>query len=55
MLSRLISSRAAPVYTKFSPIALTKRQYHENVIDHYENPRNVGSLDIKDASVGTGK
>ena len=21
--------------------------YHENVIDHYENPRNVGSLDKK--------
>lgn len=28
--------------------------YHENVIDHYENPRNVGSLDKKDKSVGTG-
>ena len=28
--------------------------YHENVIDHYENPRNVGSLDKKDPSVGTG-
>eukprot|EP01031_Cornospumella_fuschlensis_P024975 gene24975-30172_t len=21
------------------------RGYHENIIDHYENPRNVGSLD----------
>ncbi|XP_034829205.1 iron-sulfur cluster assembly scaffold protein IscU [Maniola hyperantus] len=28
--------------------------YHANVIDHYENPRNVGSLDKKDKSVGTG-
>merc|ERR1712013_415433 len=28
--------------------------YHENVIDHYENPRNVGSFDKKDPSVGTG-
>ncbi|KAK3097651.1 hypothetical protein FSP39_011739 [Pinctada imbricata] len=28
--------------------------YHKNVIDHYENPRNVGSLDKKDKSVGTG-
>ena len=28
--------------------------YHKNVIDHYENPRNVGSLDKKDPSVGTG-
>ena len=24
------------------------------VIDHYENPRNVGSLDKKDKNVGTG-
>src|SRR5699024_10995288 len=28
--------------------------YHKNVIDHYENPRNVGSLDKNDPSVGTG-
>lgn len=24
------------------------------VVEHYENPRNVGSLDKKDATVGTG-
>ena len=24
------------------------------MIDHYENPRNVGSLDKNDTSVGTG-
>ena len=28
--------------------------YHENIIDHYENPRNVGSLDKKKTTVGTG-
>ena len=30
------------------------RSYHENVIDHYDNPRNVGSFDKNDPSIGTG-
>jgi Fe-S cluster assembly scaffold IscU len=28
--------------------------YSDNVIDHYENPRNVGSMDKTKDSVGTG-
>ena len=28
--------------------------YTDKVIDHYENPRNVGSFDKEDPSVGTG-
>jgi len=43
----LLKSRAA----SFSTPVLA---YHPNVLDHYENPRNVGSLDKNDRHVGTG-
>ncbi|EDV42839.1 uncharacterized protein Dana_GF16826 [Drosophila ananassae] len=46
--SRLLRSQLKRVQSV--PVAL----YHENVVEHYENPRNVGSLDKKDATVGTG-
>jgi|TARA_B110000285_G_C14647146_1_gene390219 Fe-S cluster assembly scaffold IscU len=40
---------------KYTFISKTLKQlYHSNVIDHYENPRNVGSLDKKNTQVGNG-
>ncbi|XP_051136788.1 iron-sulfur cluster assembly protein 1-like [Andrographis paniculata] len=30
------------------------RMYHERVVDHYNNPRNVGSFEKNDPDVGTG-
>mmetsp|Transcript_10096 Transcript_10096/g.18192 ORF Transcript_10096/g.18192 Transcript_10096/m.18192 type:complete len:196 (-) Transcript_10096:213-800(-) len=33
---------------------MSRRMYHKNVLDHYENPRNVGSLNKNDPNVGTG-
>lgn len=43
--SREVSSPALQVLPRF---------YHERVIDHYNNPRNVGSFDKNDPTVGTG-
>ncbi|GFP80958.1 iron-sulfur cluster assembly protein 1 [Phtheirospermum japonicum] len=33
-----------------SPAAPALRMYHERVVDHYINPRNVGSFDKSDLS-----
>ena len=54
MLARVATSRLvhAPVTRRAVPALV--RLYHENIIDHYESPRNVGSLDKKDPNVGTG-
>lgn len=30
------------------------RRYHKNIIEHYENPRNVGKLNSSKKNVGTG-
>ncbi|GAA5983589.1 hypothetical protein JCM11641_007292 [Rhodosporidiobolus odoratus] len=39
----------------FARVALPQaRFYHDKVIDHYEQPRNVGSLDKNDVNVGSG-
>ncbi|KAI4336150.1 hypothetical protein L6164_014715 [Bauhinia variegata] len=45
-----IASREAPS----SSIRVLPRLYHQRVVDHYDNPRNVGSFDKNDPTVGTG-
>jgi NifU-like protein involved in Fe-S cluster formation len=36
------------------PAVAAARSYHAKVIDHYENPRNVGKMNKDDIDVGTG-
>ena len=40
----------------YSPVyrLLLNQSYHTKLIDHYENPRNIGSLDSNDSNVGNG-
>lgn len=46
-MSRALRAPVTPALTQ-------SRSYHDKVIDHYTNPRNVGTLDKNDADVGTG-
>ena len=52
--SSLILRRAGSLVNPAANAVLQRREYHEKVIDHYENPRNVGKLDAKKSNVGTG-
>ena len=47
----LASTSGTPHHLAFTSGA---RGYHKNVVEHYENPRNVGAFDKKDPMVGTG-
>ena len=59
--SRALATSTRPTTTCFARVAtpalqqaVSKRGYHEKVLDHYNNPRNVGSMGKNDADVGTG-
>ncbi|GFR16884.1 iron-sulfur cluster assembly enzyme ISCU, mitochondrial [Trichonephila clavata] len=55
-LFRSMSRSLSPVTRAQTPVAylVDKAFYHHKVVDHYENPRNVGSFDKNDKTVGTG-
>ncbi|PNY26709.1 Iron sulfur cluster assembly protein 1 [Tolypocladium capitatum] len=43
-----------PMAAALAPRVPAPRFYHDKVIDHYSRPRNPGSMDKSDPSVGTG-
>ncbi|CAI5730525.1 unnamed protein product [Peronospora destructor] len=53
-LKRLLGVFSAARSANVGPAFTQTRMYHENVIDHYENPRNVGAMDKNAKDVGTG-
>jgi iron-sulfur cluster assembly enzyme ISCU, mitochondrial len=59
--SRALQTAARPTTASFArtvaPLAqqpAARRSYHEKVLDHYNNPRNVGSMAKNEQDVGTG-
>ncbi|KIM45972.1 hypothetical protein M413DRAFT_441030 [Hebeloma cylindrosporum] len=53
-ISSSLRATARPVVQRAAITPIATRGYHENVISHYEKPRNVGSLPKGDVDVGTG-
>ena len=51
MKTTLLTLRRQPILLS---APLRAFAYHQNVLDHYNNPRNVGAMDKADPAVGTG-
>mmetsp|Transcript_5583 Transcript_5583/g.8589 ORF Transcript_5583/g.8589 Transcript_5583/m.8589 type:complete len:170 (+) Transcript_5583:133-642(+) len=52
--TRMMMARGSALPTSSNLTQPQRRNYHENIVEHYENPRNVGSLDKNSDDVGTG-
>ena len=53
ILIRASTAHAQPSTASAGAILISRRKYHENIVEHYENPRNVGSMNKNDENVGT--
>lgn len=42
------------MYGKIASFIKNRRFYHKNVLEHYQNPRNVGSFNKNKSNIGTG-
>ena len=49
-LSQALRVRLSPSSVR-SPVHIVSASYHGNIVDHYENPRNVGALCTRDTFV----
>jgi Fe-S cluster assembly scaffold IscU len=59
LVSNTLTSAARPQFLRNAAAPATqqvtsRRSYHEKVLDHYNNPRNVGSMGKNEPDVGTG-
>ena len=53
-IARRATSSAGGLTKVNGALSQLNRSYHEKVVEHYNNPRNVGSFDKNDPNVGTG-